>query len=42
MEDDPKTYDKAMNSIDASFWREYVNGEMDSILCNKTWVAFVF
>ena len=37
MEDDPKTYGETMNSIDASFWREFVNGEMDSILCNKTW-----
>ena len=31
VEDDPKTYDEAMNSIDASFWREVVSSEMDSI-----------
>ena len=31
-EDYPKTYDEAMNSIDASFWREVVSSEMDSIL----------
>ena len=37
MEDDPKTYDEAMNSIDASFWREVVSSEMDSVWNNKTW-----
>ena len=37
VEDDPKTYDEAMNSIDAFFWREVVSSEMDSILNNKTW-----
>ena len=37
MEDDPKTYDEAINSKDASSRRENVNSEIDSILSNKTW-----
>ncbi|KAK3038536.1 hypothetical protein RJ639_029336 [Escallonia herrerae] len=38
VEDDPKTYSEAMASRDIAFWKEAVNDEMDSILCNNTWV----
>ena len=38
MEEDPKSFDEAMKSHDAAFWKEAVNDEMDSILGNNTWV----
>uniref|UniRef100_A0A2N9EZP4 CCHC-type domain-containing protein n=1 Tax=Fagus sylvatica TaxID=28930 RepID=A0A2N9EZP4_FAGSY len=38
VEEDPSTYNEAMASRDAAFWREAVNDEMDSILSNNTWV----
>uniref|UniRef100_A0A2N9F059 CCHC-type domain-containing protein n=1 Tax=Fagus sylvatica TaxID=28930 RepID=A0A2N9F059_FAGSY len=38
VEEDPNTYNEAMASRDAAFWREAVNDEMDSILSNNTWV----
>ncbi|KAH9722428.1 hypothetical protein KPL70_006731 [Citrus sinensis] len=38
IEKDPKTFSEAMSSRDASFWREAVNDEMDSIMSNQTWV----
>ncbi|KAL0325017.1 UNVERIFIED_CONTAM: Retrovirus-related Pol polyprotein from transposon TNT 1-94 [Sesamum radiatum] len=38
VEDDPKTFDKAMKSHDVAFWKEAVNDEMDSIIGNNTWV----
>ena len=31
------TYEEAMKSQDAAFWKETINDEMDSILGNKTW-----
>ena len=37
MEDDPKTYKEAMASRDASFWKDAIQDEMDSILSNHTW-----
>ncbi|GJZ94362.1 zinc finger, CCHC-type containing protein [Tanacetum coccineum] len=37
-EDDPKTFDKAMNSQDVAFWKEAINDEMDFIMGNNTWV----
>ena len=33
-EEDPQTFGEAMSSRDASFWREAVNDEMDSIMSN--------
>ena len=36
VEEDPKTFREAMSSRDASFWREVVNDEMDSIMSNQT------
>ena len=38
VEKDPNTYNEAMASKDAAFWRKAVNDEMDSILLNNTWV----
>ena len=37
-DDDPKTFIEAMSSRDASFWKEAVNDEMDSIMGNSTWI----
>ena len=37
IEEDPKTYKEAMTSRDASFWKEVINDEMDSIMSNQTW-----
>ena len=36
-EDDPKTFGEAMRSIDAPFWKEAINNEMNSLKENKTW-----
>ena len=38
IEEDPKAYEEAMKSIDAIFWKEAINSELDSILSNRTWV----
>ena len=38
LETDPKSFNEAMASRDAAFWKEAVNDEMDSILGNNTWV----
>jgi len=37
IESDPLTYEEAMKSQDATFWKEAINDEMDSIVGNKTW-----
>ena len=36
IESDPLTYEEAMTSQDAAFWKEAINDEMDSIVGNKT------
>ena len=38
MEGDPLTYQEAMTSIDAPFWKEAINNECESIIKNNTWV----
>ncbi|GKD43467.1 zinc finger, CCHC-type containing protein [Tanacetum coccineum] len=38
VEDDPKTFDKAMKSRDVALWKKAINDEMDSIIGNNTWV----
>ena len=38
VEDDPKTYSETIKSRDATFWKEAMNDEMNSILSNNTWV----
>jgi len=37
LEEDPKTYQEAMSSIDAIFWKEAIKSEIDSLESNKTW-----
>ncbi|KAL6318624.1 hypothetical protein AAG906_000702 [Vitis piasezkii] len=35
--EDPKSYKEAITSPDASFWKEAINSEIESIMCNHTW-----
>lgn len=37
MEDDHKTYKKAVASKDSAFWRNDIQDKMDSIMSNHTW-----
>jgi len=37
IEEDPKTYHEAIKSIDATFWKEAIKSEIDSLESNKTW-----
>jgi hypothetical protein len=37
LEDDPRTYEEAMKSVDAVFWKEAIDSELQSILSNNTW-----
>ena len=37
IEEDPKTYDEAMRSIDVIFWEEAIKSELESIVSNHTW-----
>ncbi|GKC44945.1 zinc finger, CCHC-type containing protein, partial [Tanacetum coccineum] len=38
IEEDPITYDEAMQPRDAAFWKEGINDEIGSIIENNTWV----
>ncbi|GJS16711.1 zinc finger, CCHC-type containing protein [Tanacetum coccineum] len=38
IEEDPKTYNEAMQSREAAFWKEAINDEIGSIIENNTWV----
>nr|GEV96738.1 zinc finger, CCHC-type [Tanacetum cinerariifolium] len=38
IEEDPRTYDEAMQSRDAAFWKKVINDEIGSIMENNTWV----
>ncbi|GKE40211.1 zinc finger, CCHC-type containing protein, partial [Tanacetum coccineum] len=38
IEEDPITYDEAMQSRDAAFWKEAIDDEIGSIMENNTWV----
>ncbi|GJW85690.1 zinc finger, CCHC-type containing protein [Tanacetum coccineum] len=38
VEDDPKTFNKAIKSQNVTFWKEAINDKMDSIKGNNTWV----
>ncbi|GKB18596.1 hypothetical protein Tco_0852519, partial [Tanacetum coccineum] len=38
IEEDPRTYDEAMQSRDAAFWKEAVDYEISSFMENNTWV----
>ena len=37
LEDDPKTYDEAVSSLDASLWKDAIKSEIESIMSNHTW-----
>ncbi|GJX14516.1 zinc finger, CCHC-type containing protein [Tanacetum coccineum] len=37
-EDDPKTFDEAMKSLDIAFWKETINDEMNYIMGNNAWL----
>ncbi|GKE34517.1 zinc finger, CCHC-type containing protein [Tanacetum coccineum] len=38
IEEDPRTYDEAMQSQDAAFWKEAIDDEIGFIMENNTWV----
>lgn len=38
IEDDPKTFSKALPSRDVAFRKEVINNEMNSLFCNNTWI----
>nr|GEV17244.1 zinc finger, CCHC-type [Tanacetum cinerariifolium] len=38
IEEDPRTYNEAMQSQDAAFWKEAIDDEIRSIMENNTWV----
>nr|GEZ01815.1 zinc finger, CCHC-type [Tanacetum cinerariifolium] len=38
IEDDPRTYNEAMQSRDSAFWKEAIDDEIGSIMENNTWV----
>ncbi|OIT20612.1 hypothetical protein A4A49_65422, partial [Nicotiana attenuata] len=37
IEEDPKTYNESMRSIDSNFRKEAIKSELDSIVSNHTW-----
>lgn len=37
IENDPKTFGKAMSSQNAYFWKEAINNKIDSIMSDNTW-----
>ncbi|OIT06158.1 hypothetical protein A4A49_61510, partial [Nicotiana attenuata] len=37
IEEDSKTYNETMRSIDANFWKEAIKSELDFIVSNLTW-----
>ena len=41
IEDDPKTYQEAMKSVDATFWKDAIHSELESIVANHTWELVV-
>ncbi|GJZ34665.1 zinc finger, CCHC-type containing protein [Tanacetum coccineum] len=38
IEEDPRTYNEAMQSRDSAFWKEEIDDEIGSIMENNTWV----
>ncbi|GJT03094.1 zinc finger, CCHC-type containing protein [Tanacetum coccineum] len=40
IEEDPRTFDEAIQSCDVAFWKEAINDEMESIMENNTWILF--
>nr|GEW24914.1 hypothetical protein [Tanacetum cinerariifolium] len=41
IEEDPRTYNEAMQSRDAAFWKEAIDDETGFIMENNTWTAFL-
>ena len=39
---DPKTYQEAMKSVDATFWKDAIHSELESIMENHTWELLNF
>ena len=37
VEGEPMNFSEAMSSLDAPFWKEAINSEMESIMQNNTW-----
>ena len=37
IENDPTTYEEAISSLDATFWKDAINSELESIMTNHTW-----
>ena len=37
IEDNPKTYQDAIKSVDATFWKDAIHSELESIMANHTW-----
>ena len=37
MELDPKTYEEAIEFINANFWKEVMNSELECLIANGTW-----
>ena len=37
LENEPRTFKEAMSSLEAQYWKEAVNSEIESILSNHTW-----
>ncbi|KAA0045096.1 ty1-copia retrotransposon protein [Cucumis melo var. makuwa] len=37
IDEDPKTYQEALNSVDSSMWKEAIKSELDSLVVNHTW-----
>ncbi|KAA0056672.1 ty1-copia retrotransposon protein [Cucumis melo var. makuwa] len=37
IDEDPKTYHEALNSVDSSMWKEAIKSELDSLVMNHTW-----
>ena len=37
LEEDPRTYEEAIKSMDSNFWKEAIKSEIDSIMSNHTW-----
>ena len=42
IEDEPKTYQEAMKSVDATFWKDAIHSELESIMANHTWELVEF
>ncbi|KAL0546105.1 hypothetical protein IC582_016010 [Cucumis melo] len=37
IDEDPKTYQEALNSVESSMWKETIKSELDSLVMNHTW-----